>query len=423
MRRDSSILNRIDWLTLLIYGILVIMGWLNIYASVYEQSADMSIFDFSLNSGKQLIWIASTIIIFSIIITIDFQFYESVSYVLYGVVILMLIFVVLFGAKVSGARSWFEIGSFFKIQPSEFAKFITALAIARYMSTPGFRFSRKRHLIFVSLLVIVPFLLILLQPDPGTALIYFSFIMVFYREGLSPLILIIGLLLVLIFISTLFINQLFIILAIVIIAGVIIAFAEKTFKKIASIIIIMLFTIGITLSVDYFQSKILKPHQQKRLQVLINPDSDPLGDGWNVTQSKIAIGSGQIWGKGFLNGTQTKFDFVPEQSTDFIFCTLGEEHGYIGATLVIVLFIFLILRVFSIADRQKSRFAQAYGYAVGSIIFFHFMINIGMTIGLFPVIGIPLPFFSYGGSSLLAFSILLFILLKLDAHRMQIFVR
>jgi len=399
------------------------MGWLNIYASVYEQGADMSIFDFSLNSGKQLIWIASTIIIFFIIVTIDFQFYESVSYVLYGVVILMLIFVVLFGTKVSGARSWFEIGSFFKIQPSEFAKFLTALAVARYVNTPGFRFSSKRHLIFVSLLVIVPILLILIQPDPGTALIYFSFIIVFYREGLSPLVLIIGLFLVLIFISTLFINQLFIIMAIVIIAGISIVFAEKTFKKIASILIIMIFTIGVTFSVDYFQSKILKPHHQKRLKVLINPDSDPLGDGWNVTQSKIAIGSGQFWGKGFLNGTQTKFDFVPEQSTDFIFCTLGEEHGYIGTTLVIILFIFLILRIFTIAERQKSRFALAYGYAVGSIIFCHFMINIGMTIGLFPVIGIPLPFFSYGGSSLWAFSILLFILLKLDAHRMQIFVR
>ena len=212
-------------------------------------------------------------------------------------------------------------------------------------------------------------------------------------------------------------------MAIVIIAGISIVFAEKTFKKIASILIIMIFTIGVTFSVDYFQSKILKPHHQKRLKVLINPDSDPLGDGWNVTQSKIAIGSGQFWGKGFLNGTQTKFDFVPEQSTDFIFCTLGEEHGYIGTTLVIILFIFLILRIFTIAERQKSRFALAYGYAVGSIIFCHFMINIGMTIGLFPVIGIPLPFFSYGGSSLWAFSILLFILLKLDAHRMQIFVR
>ena len=423
MKRDSNILNRIDWLTILIYGILVIMGWLNIYASVYEEGAGLSIFDFSLNSGKQLIWIASTVIIFFIIVSIDFQFYESIAYILYGVIILLLIFVLLFGTKVSGARSWFEIGSFIKIQPSEFAKFLTALAVARFISAPGFKFSSKRQLIFVSLLVIVPILLILMQPDPGTALIYFSFIIVFYREGLSPLVLIIGLLLVIIFITTLFVNQLYIILAIVIIAAVSIIFADKTFKKIAGILIIMLFTVGVTFSVDYFQTKILKPHHQKRLKVLINPDSDPLGDGWNVTQSKIAIGSGQVWGKGFLNGTQTKFDFVPEQSTDFIFCTLGEEHGYIGTSLVIILFIFLLLRIFSIAERQKSRFAQTYGYAVGLIIFFHFMINIGMTIGLFPVIGIPLPFFSYGGSSLLAFSVLLFILLKLDAHRMQIFVR
>ena len=423
MRRDSNILNRIDWLTLLIYGILVFMGWLNIYASVYEPGADMNIFDFSLNSGKQLIWIASTVIIFFIIVSIDFQFYESVSYVLYGIIFLMLVFVLVFGSQVSGARSWFEIGSIFKIQPSEFAKFITALAIARFMSKPGFRFNSTRQLLIASLFVVVPILLILLQPDPGTALIYFSFIIVFYREGLSPLVLIIGLLFVLIFITTLFISQLYVILAVIGIAAITIIFTEKTFKKIASILIIMMLTIGVTLSVDYFQTKILKPHHQKRLKVLINPDSDPLGDGWNVTQSKIAIGSGQFWGKGFLNGTQTKFDFVPEQSTDFIFCTLGEEHGYVGSSIVIILFIFLILRIFYIAERQKSKFARIYSYSVGSIIFFHFMINIGMTIGLFPVIGIPLPFFSYGGSSLWAFSILLFIMLKLDAHRMQIFVR
>jgi len=416
-------LNRIDWLTILIYGILVIMGWLNIYASVYEEGAGMSIFDFSLNSGKQLIWIASTFIIFFIIVSIDFQFYESVAYILYGLIILLLVVVLLFGDKVSGARSWFEIGSFFKIQPSEFAKFITALAVARYISAPGFKFSSKRQLVIITSLVLVPILLILLQPDPGTALIYFAFTIVLFREGLSPVVLIIGVLLALIFILTLFINQLYIILAIVGIAAIAIIFADKTFKRISSILIIMLITIGISLSVDYFQSNILKPHHQKRLKVLINPDSDPLGDGWNVTQSKIAIGSGQFWGKGFLNGTQTKFDFVPEQSTDFIFCTLGEEHGYVGTSLVIVLFIFLILRIFYIAERQKSKFAQTYGYAVGAIIFFHFMINVGMTIGLFPVIGIPLPFFSYGGSSLWAFSILLFILLKLDAHRMQIFVR
>lgn len=423
MRRDTNILNRIDWLTLLIYGILVIMGWLNIYASVYEVGSGMSIFDFSLSSGRQLIWIASTVIIFFIIVSIDFQFYESVAYILYGIIILMLIFVLLFGAKVSGARSWFEIGSFFKIQPSEFAKFITALAVARFVSMPGFRFNDTRQLVTITLMVLLPIALILLQPDPGTALIFFSFIIVFYREGLSPLVLVIGLLLVLIFISTLFIDQLFIVLAILAIAVVAIITAEKTFKKIAGILIIMTMTIGVTFSVDYFQTNILKPHHQKRLRVLINPDSDPLGDGWNVTQSKIAIGSGQFWGKGFLNGTQTKFDFVPEQSTDFIFCTLGEEHGYVGSTIVVLLFVFLILRIFYIAERQKSRFAQTYGYAVGSIIFFHFMINIGMTIGLFPVIGIPLPFFSYGGSSLWAFSILLFIFLKLDAHRMQIFVR
>jgi rod shape determining protein RodA len=215
LNRDSNILNRIDWLTILIYGILVIMGWLNIYASVYEEDAGMSIFDFSLNSGKQLIWIASTVIIFFIIISIDFQFYESVAYVLYGIIILMLIFILIFGTKVSGARSWFEIGSFFKIQPSEFAKFITALVVARFMSTPGFKFNSTRQLIFVTLMVLGPILLILLQPDPGTALIYFSFIIVFFREGLSPLVLIIGLLFGLIFISTLFINQLYIILAVI----------------------------------------------------------------------------------------------------------------------------------------------------------------------------------------------------------------
>jgi rod shape determining protein RodA len=222
------------------------MGWLNIYASVYQEGTGMNIFDFSLNSGKQLVWIGSTIIIFFIIVSIDFQFYESISYILYGIILVMLIFVILFGTKVSGARSWFEIGSFFKIQPSEFAKFITALAVARFISTPGFRFSSKRQVIMVSALVVIPILLILLQPDPGTALIYFSFLIVFYREGLSPLVIVIGLLLVLIFISTLFVNQLFIILAIVVIAGIAIAFADKTVKKIAGIIIIMLFTIGIT---------------------------------------------------------------------------------------------------------------------------------------------------------------------------------
>lgn len=420
MRRDANILNNIDWPVLLIFGLLVIMGWLNIYASVYEEELGKNIFDFSLNSGKQLVWIVSTFVIFIIVMSIDFKFYESAAYLIYGLFIFMLIFVLLFGAKVSGARSWFEIGSSLKIQPSEFAKFATAIAIAKYMDKPGFKFSKMPNLISVSLLVLAPMLLILMQPDPGTALVFTAFIIVFYREGLAPVVIVMGIVLIALFILTLFYDKLYIILGIGLITAIAIGFAEKTFKKIAAILFIAALTTGVTLSVDYFQTKILKPHHQKRLKVLINPDSDPLGDGWNVTQSKIAIGSGGFWGKGFLEGTQTKFDFVPEQSTDFIFCTLGEEHGWMGTTVVVILFIVLILRVFYIAERQKSRFARMYGYGVGSLIFFHFMINIGMTIGLFPVIGIPLPFFSYGGSSLWSFSILLFILLKLDAHRMQI---
>ncbi len=410
-------------MVLFIYGILVITGWLNIYASVYEEGAGMNIFDFSLNSGKQLIWIASTIVIFIIVMSIDFKFYESVSYLVYGLVIFMLLFVLVFGSKVSGARSWFEIGSFFKIQPSEFAKFATALALAKYIGQPSFKFSNLSQLATVFAIMLAPMLLIVLQPDAGTALIFISFMIVFYREGLTPYVLIIGVFFVMLFILSLFIDQLYIILGIGLFTAIAIGFSEKTFKRITSILIIAAVTIGVTLSVDYFQDNILKPHHQKRLRVLINPNSDPLGDGWNVTQSKIAIGSGRLWGKGFLQGTQTKFDFVPEQSTDFIFCTLGEELGWAGTSFMILLFTLLILRILFIAERQKSRFARVYGYGVASIIFFHFTINIGMTIGLFPVIGIPLPFLSYGGSSLWGFSILLFILLKLDAHRMQILNR
>jgi rod shape determining protein RodA len=423
LRRDANITYNLDWLILFIYGALVITGWLNIYASVYEEGAGLSIFNLSLNSGKQLIWIASTAIIFIIVMSIDFKFYESVSYLIYGLILFMLLFVLVFGAKVSGARSWFEIGSFFKIQPSEFAKFATALAIARYAGRPTFKFSNMTDLVTIFALMLGPMFLILLQPDAGTALIFFSFIIVFYREGLTPFVLLIGFVFVLLFILSLFIDQLYIILAIGVIAAISIGLAEKTLKKIAGILIIAVITMGVTLSVEYFQTNILKPHHQTRLKVLINPDSDPLGDGWNVTQSKIAIGSGRIWGKGFLQGTQTKFDFVPEQSTDFIFCTLGEELGWVGTSFIIILFIILILRILYIAERQKSRFARVYGYGVASILFFHFTINIGMTIGLFPVIGIPLPFLSYGGSSLWGFSILLFILLKLDAHRMQILNR
>jgi rod shape determining protein RodA len=273
-------------------------------------------------------------------------------------------------------------------------------------------------------MIAVPMALILLQKDTGTTLVFTSFIFVFYREGMSPFLMIVGICAAVIFVLTLLIpNQIYLHIGIGVVLFFLILFGKKKFKRIAVLCIGTLIISGVIESVDYVITDVLKPHQQNRVKALINPDADPLGFGWNVTQSKIAIGSGGFFGKGFLQGTQTKFDFVPEQSTDFIFCTIGEEWGWLGSLVIIALFVALLLRVIFIAERQKNRFARAYGYSVASIFFFHFAVNIGMTIGLFPVIGIPLPFFSYGGSSLWAFTILLFILLKLDAHRSQVLQR
>ncbi|MCK5101883.1 MAG: M50 family metallopeptidase, partial [Cyclobacteriaceae bacterium] len=266
-------------------------------------------------------------------------------------------------------------------------------------------------------------ILIIVQGDTGTALVFGAFVIVLYREGLNPTIIVIGLIAIALFVLTLVFNQLTLIIGIITIGVLIILFGKKNWKRILTVVAGMMIVISVVWSVDYFVNDVLKPHQQNRIKALINPEADPLGYGWNVTQSKIAIGSGGLLGKGYLQGTQTKYDFVPEQSTDFIFCTLGEEQGWIGTTVVIFLFVFLLIRIVLIAERQKETFARVYGYSVASIIFIHFLVNVGMTIGLFPVIGIPLPLFSYGGSSLWAFTILIFILLKIDAHRMQVLVR
>jgi rod shape determining protein RodA len=423
MNRETNILNNIDWLTIMIYLALVIIGWFNIYASVYQGGASMNIFDLSLNSGKQLIWIGVSLVLFIVIMGIDYKFYESVSYIIYGTALVVLLMVLIYGRVVSGAKSWFAIGSFLRFQPSEFVKFATALAVAKFIDRPGFKLTGFTSYLGVAGLVALPAMLIILQPDLGTAIVFASFIILLYREGLSPYFIMIGAALLLIFILTLYFNKIYILLTIGIFTMIAIGFSYRNVQRIFALVIVGLLTAGIVLSVDFVLNDVLKPHQRRRVQVLINPDYDPLGDGWNVTQSKIAIGSGGFYGKGFLQGTQTKFDFVPEQSTDFIFCTLGEEHGWIGSLIIIGLFTVLILRIFIIAERQKSRFARNYGYAAGGIIFMHFMINIGMTIGLFPVIGIPLPFLSYGGSSLIGFSLLLFVLVKLDAHRMQMLGR
>lgn len=421
-RRLSSTSNQLDWITVSLYFLLVLLGWLNIYAAVYDDDSTTSIFDFSINSGRQLIWISTSVVIILVITIVHFRFYDSFAYIVFGVIILMLISVLIFGSEVKGSKSWFGIGNF-GIQPSEFAKFATALALAKFLSQPTIKFEQIKTQLMSLGIIVVPAVLILLQGDTGTAMVFASFIIVLYREGLSPVFFIVGFAFVILFILTLLVNQLVLIIGILVLGLLASALSGRNIRKVGVAVVATVFMLGFVQSVDFIMTKVLKPHQQKRVMQLIDPNADPLGAGWQVTQSKIAIGSGGLFGKGYLQGTQTKFDFVPDQSTDNIFCTVGEEQGWFGGLVLIGIFLALLLRIIALAERQKSKFARVYGYGVASILFFHFAFNIAMTIGLFPVIGIPLPFFSYGGSSLWAFTILLFILLKLDAHRMQIFTR
>lgn len=410
-----------DWVTVMLYFIMVFWGWLNIFSVTYEPN--QFIFDTTINSGRQLIFIASSAVIIMAILIIDMRFYETFAYVIFGFVIFLLLVVLVTGREVGGNQAWLRIGSF-GFQPSEFAKFATALAVAKIISQVGFKLDNLRNQIVLFAVILVPMALILLQKDTGTALVFTVFVLIFYREGMSPFIILLGIGVAIIFILTLVIENEYIIFGgIGVIWLVIVLLGKKKVKRIVILTsgaIMLMVTIK---SVDFVFNNVLQEHHQKRIRVLLNPDLDQLGVGYHVYQSKVAIGSGGATGKGFLKGTQTKLKFVPEQSTDFIFCTIGEEQGWIGSLLVLSLFLTLFLRVIFLAERQKSRFARVYGYCVAGIFFFHFMINIGMTIGLFPVIGIPLPFFSYGGSSLWGFTILLFILLKLDAHRMQVLTR
>ena len=400
------------------------MGWLNIYAAVYDPENFKSIFDLETNSGKQLLWIGTSVILITFIMVMDFRFWDSFSVILYGTVVLMLLAVLVFGREVNGAKAWFEIGSF-RLQPAEFSKFITALVLARFLQRSDKKVGEFKNLSIIAMIIGTPLLLIFLQPDPGTALVFAAFLIVLYREGLTPVPLILGLAAGALFILTLIVPQIYMVIGAIILAVIVISLGQKSWQRFIGVIGTLAFVLVIIFSVDYLmnESTILKPHHKNRVLVLVNPNIDPLGVGWNVTQSKIAIGSGGFLGKGFLDGTQTKFNFVPEQSTDFIFCTIGEEHGWLGSLVLVGLFVTLFLRVVYIAERQKSRFARIYGYSVASILFMHFALNIAMTIGLFPVIGIPLPFFSYGGSSLWAFTILLFLLIKIDSHRLDVFGR
>ncbi len=421
MREDKGIFQNIDWITVLLYFALVLIGWLSIYSTNYDVESGRTIFDLSINSGKQFLRIISCLIIIVVIFSIDFQTFESLGYIFYGILILLLISVLIFGREVAGSKSWFELG-FIKIQPSEFAKYGTALALAKFMSVVNFKFDQLRNVSGMGLIIGLPMILIILQGDTGTALVFSAFAIPLYREGLNPLLIILGLSMAAIFILTLFVSKIILGISIAALVLAIIFFIKKNVKNILLTIASGALVFSVIFGVDYLVTNVLKPHQQNRIKALIDPDSDPRGYGYNVINSKTAIGSGGFSGKGYLEGYYTQLDFVPEQTTDFIFCTIGEESGWIGSFVLIGIFVFLLVRIVNIAERQKSKFARIYGYSVAGIFFFHFLVNIGMTIGYFPVIGIPLPFISYGGSSLWAFTILLFTLLKLDAHRMQILV-
>ncbi|MFM7628669.1 MAG: rod shape-determining protein RodA [Algoriphagus sp.] len=409
-------INRVDWIAVSIYFALVIIGWFNIYAAVYDSQVEKSIFDISINSGKQLVWIGTAIALITLIMVADARFFENLSLLIYLLFLGLLIVTPFFGKEVNGQILSIGVGDF-RIQPGEFAKFATALALAKVMERPTFDLSKRNYQAISFAVLLVPVILILLQPDTGTAMVYFSFLLMFYREGFPQRYYILVLGAIAITLLGLWVeNNLYLAFFILLAVGALIYLGRRTWQRILAFSLIGIGIIAYIYSLDFVISK-LPLHQQNRIMVLFNPDLDPLGVGWNITQSKIAIGSGGLLGKGYLEGTQTKFDFVPEQDTDFIFCTLGEEFGWLGSLVVIGLFVGLLYRLVIMAERQKTRFTRIYGYGVISILLFHFMINIAMTIGLFPVVGIPLPFFSYGGSSLWSFTVLLFIFIKMDSSR------
>jgi rod shape determining protein RodA len=450
---------------------MIIIGWFNIYAAVYNEE-HVRIIDLSQRYGKQFIWIIATLVIAVFVVVVDTRFYFFFAYFIFGGMLLLLLLVLIFGKNINGARSWFEIGPL-SLQPSEFAKFGTALALAAYLNSKKEILKKFRVFSVASGLILLPAILIAIQPDMGSAVVYFALFIVLFREGMSSYVFVSGSIMLVLFFFTLLYNNLYLtiglIMAAFILAWVVtrkwklcleglgifilvsftiylfnnliiktlkdeyilflsvilsgIVFTYYFYKKRAvSLLMIFVFLAGSLIfvnSVNFAFNNILKPHQKERVEIMLGIKSDPHGTGYNVNQSIISVGSGGFAGKGYLKGTQTKFKFVPAQSTDFIFCTVGEEWGFLGSLVIIGLYVILLLRLTILAERQRSAFSRMYGYGVVSILFIHFFINIGMAIGVVPVIGIPLPFLSYGGSSLWGFTILLFIFLRLDASRTE----
>jgi rod shape determining protein RodA len=393
-------------------------GWLNIYAAVYNDQHS-SIFDMTQAYGKQVIWILTAFAIGMAVMLTDVKFFPAFSYVIYGIMLALLVGVLLIGKEIAGSKSWFQIGNF-ALQPAEFAKFATTLALARYLSALDFDDKKLKSRVIPLILIFIPAVLILAQNDTGSAIVYSSLILVLYRQGMSGIILLLGIAIALLSLASLMFDRYWVIGVLAVLSLLLLLFIRRNRKNVLSLIGLFLLASSFTFAVDFAFDNVLEPHQKNRINVLIGKQIDLKGAGYNVNQSKIAIGSGGLTGKGFLKGTQTKFNFVPEQSTDFIFCTVGEEWGFLGTLVVIAMYLYLCVRIILLAERQRSDFSRVYGYGVASILFFHFFVNIGMTIGLMPVVGIPLPFYSYGGSSLWAFTILVFIFIKQDANRLQL---
>ena len=479
--RKINIWKTLDWWTVALYLILVLMGWANIYTSTYDFD-NVGMFDLSGRSGLQMIWICSSLVLAFVILMTDNDWFDIFAYWIYALIIIVLIATIFLAPDIKGSRSWLRFGSLLQIQPAEFAKFAVTLALAKLLNGYKFQLMTLNNFAKALMLIFLPFILILLQKEAGSALVFLTFLLVLYREGMPGMILVIGLSLIIFFVvSVKFANivwlgatdlgifiVLLMIVAIVVglmfryksnqlpmryillgiiagivaaivtarfypfdlsiallillaLIGVVLIWATVKFWSIDYLVIILigLFAIGFLYSTDYVFDNVLEPHHQNRIHVVLGMKDDLSGAGYNVNQSKIAIGSGGLWGKGFLNGTQTKLKYVPEQDTDFVFCTIGEEWGFAGCVTILLLFTVMILRLLYLAERQRSTFNRVVGYSVASILFFHLTINIGMVIGLTPVIGIPLPFFSYGGSSLWGFTILLFIFCRLDASRSE----
>ncbi len=484
-RRNENILNNIDLWTIGLYIALVVFGWISIYGASYNFD-DSEFWDFSQRFGKQLVWIGCSVVIAAVLLMLDVKIYTTLAYVIYGFFIILLIVTLLVAPDTRGSHSWLVMGPI-SLQPAEFAKTATCLCLAKYMSSYGFTMKNIRQMVVMCLIIFVPMLIIVAQNETGSALAYLALFLVLYRQGMTGIVLLLGVCAAVFFVVSIRFGATPIVDSIpgeslgmfaIMIMAIVIAlsmayfyYKDKSLVKTISILGVSLFFVGmvvytyldikikfsylayivvgvliiyllsqairqrkwgyllISLFVagsigfghisDYAFNKILQPHQQTRIKVTLGMENDLKKSGYNVNQSMIAIGSGRLTGKGFLQGTQTKLKYVPEQDTDFIFCTVGEEHGFIGTTAVVVCFLALMLRLISLAERQRSVFSRIYGYCVASIIFFHVAINIGMVIGLTPVIGIPLPFFSYGGSSLWSFTILLFIFLRLDASRKE----